>query len=78
MSSPSSLTVVEFHRESLITVEEYSLETRLLPHHNNVRTTTVVVVVVHTPHSFPKNDRTRTVIRTSKCTVQMAKRFLKN
>ena len=34
---------------------------RLLPHHNNVRTTTVVVVVVHTPHSFPKNDRTRTV-----------------
>ena len=36
-----------------------------------MRTTTVVVVVVHTPHSIPKNDRTRTVIRTSKCTVQM-------
>ena len=29
MSSPSSLTVVEFHRESLITVEEYSLETKV-------------------------------------------------
>ena len=36
-------------------------KSRLLLHHNNVRTTTVVVVVVHTPHSFPKNDRTRTV-----------------
>ena len=44
---------------------------RLLPHHNNVRTTTVIVVVVHTPHSIPKNDRNCTVIRTSKCTVQM-------
>ena len=44
---------------------------RLLPHHNNVRTTTVVVVVVHTPHSILKNDRTCTVIRTSKCTVPM-------
>ena len=44
---------------------------RLLPHHHNVRTTTVVVVVVHTPHSIPKNDRTCTVIRTFKCTVQM-------
>ena len=31
---------------------------RLLPHHNNV-------------HSILKNDRTRTVIRTSKCTVPM-------
>ena len=29
MSSPSGLTVVEFHRESLITVEEYSLETKV-------------------------------------------------
>ena len=47
------------------------ISNRLLPHHNNVRTTTVVVVVVHTPHSILKNDRTRTVIRTSKCTVQM-------
>ena len=43
----------------------------MLPHHNNVRTTTVVVVVVHTLHSYLKNDRTRTVIRTSKCTVPM-------
>ena len=58
---------------------------RLLPHHHNVRTTTVVVVVVHTPHSIPKNDRTRSVIRTSKCTVQLMtnqkkfkKFFLKN
>ena len=51
---------------------------RLLPHHNNVQTTTVVVVVVHTPHSFPKNDRTSTVsatgVRTSKCTVEMMTR----
>ena len=48
-----------------------SYTTRLLPHHNNVRKKTVVVVVVHTPHIIPKNDRTSTVIRTSKCTVQM-------
>ena len=34
-------------------------------------TTVVVAVVVHTPHSILKNDRTRTVIRTSKCTVPM-------
>ena len=46
-------------------------KTRLLPHHNNVRTTTVVVVVFHTPHSIPKNDRTDTVVHTSKCTVLM-------
>ena len=36
-----------------------------------MRTTTVVVVVVRTPHSVLKKDRTRTVIRTSKCAVQM-------
>ena len=36
-----------------------------------MRKTTVVVVVVHTPHSILKNDRTRTIIRTSKCTIQM-------
>ena len=42
---------------------------------------TVVVVVVHTPHSILKNDRTRTVIRTFKCTVPMRpnpKKFKKN
>ena len=44
---------------------------RLLPHHNNVWTKTVVVVVVHTPHSILKNDSTCTIIRTSKCTIQM-------
>ena len=50
----------------------YIIQSRLLPHHNNVRTTTVVVVVaVHTLHIILKNDRTHTVIRTSKCTLQM-------
>ena len=29
MNSPSSFTVVEFHRESMITVEEYALETKV-------------------------------------------------
>ena len=36
-----------------------------------MKRTTVVVVVVHTPNSILKNDCTRTVIRTSKCTVPM-------
>ena len=50
----------------------YIILSKLLPHHNNVRTTTIVVVVaVHTLHIILKYDRTHTVIRTSKCTVQM-------
>ena len=50
---------------------KYIEQSLFRPHHNNVRTTTVVVVVVRTLHSILKNDRTRTVIRTSKCAVQM-------
>ena len=71
--SNTSAKRIQFHC-SLMTYRAI----RLLPHHNNVQTTTVVVVVIHTPHSIPKNDHTRTDFCTSKYTVQMITLLQKN